>query len=1147
MRTMTRARATAGALLGVLLALPLAGRAQAQNAVITGKVATEFGQPLEGANVYIAEMTISVGTNASGAYTITIPAARVSGQQVVLRVRAFGYMPQARPLRLTAGSQTADFSLRQDVNRLQEVVVTGVTAGTEQKNLAFTVAHVDESQMPVQGSNALSQLQGKVPGAQIVQTTGRPGAAASVLLRGPKSINGSGRGQDPLYIVDGVELQGGLGDINPSDIESVEVVKGAAASSLYGSRAGNGVISVTTKSGKNAGEGIRFTARTEYGRADIEREFPLPVNHFLMMDETKTRFCTVSSGAQSAQTCNQTTDLAQEALRINENAQDVSLDPVLFVRDGGIAATLPKPFLRGTFQVEQWPQVFNPVGQLVTPGQRTNSTFDASGRVGATSFFASLNNYWEQGAIRYLDGYKRNSIRLNVDQNVGSQWTFGVRSYYARSSADGGNAENGTGFFRLTRTPRGIDLLRTDKFGRLFIRSNPLNQGFQNDNPLYWFQNARQIDKSDRFIGTVTSRYSPFGWLDFDGNFSYDRSNVGSTFQRDLGFRTTGNSPNNPLGFFASGVSANAAAGFNQSLNGALNATARKSWGDFNTRYTARYLYEQQDFDFSGLSGNTLAVPGLFTADNVTASYAVTSGLQSIRSIGMMGGVDADWKERYIVGALVRHDGSSLFGAQNRWATYGRGSLAWRVSAEPWWFAPSLVNELKLRGSVGQAGGRPRFSAQYETFTIGTGGTLNPATLGNKKLRPETVTETELGLDAEVLSRYGLSVTYAKSVATDQILRVAPPTISGFDFQWKNAGTLENKTWEASLNVPLIQQRNLNWSARVNYDATKSVITKLNVPPFFDGTGQQGTDQMFKFAEGETYGTFYGRKFATACSELPGYMQSRCGAGKDYQQNDQGYIVWIGQGNTPSDGIAKNLWQAVNVGCIAADGSRIPSGQVNAETVCKQRGGTVNTPWGVATSWGMPIILRDSTGTAQKVALGHALPDFRLGLSQTFNYRKVFVYASLDGSYGQSVWNEGRAWSLGDFQDKEEDQRGKDISTAKPVGYYWRATSPDNGAGVGGFYDLLAPNSATVEKASYMKLREVNVSYNVGPVRGMGDWTVSFTGRNLKTWTDYKGFDPEVGLTSVGANVTGSSALAAVDAFNFPNFRTFTFGIGTRF
>jgi hypothetical protein len=166
-------------------------------------------------------------------------------------------------------------------------------------------------------------------------------------------------------------------------------------------------------------------------------------------------------------------------------------------------------------------------------------------------------------------------------------------------------------------------------------------------------------------------------------------------------------------------------------------------------------------------------------------------------------------------------------------------------------------------------------------------------------------------------------------------------------------------------------------------------------------------------------------------------------------------------------------------------------------------------------------------------------------VSQNFNYKKFSLYGLVDASVGQSVWNEGRHWALGDFMTAEEDQTGKNLGTAKPLGYYWR--TQDAGVGIGGFYDALGPNSRTVEKASYAKIREVNASYNVGSVRGVGDWTVSLIGRNLHTFTSYTGFDPEVGLSSVTGNVAGSSALAAVDAFNFPNIRTFTLSLGTRF
>ncbi|MFM8909596.1 MAG: TonB-dependent receptor plug domain-containing protein, partial [Gemmatimonadota bacterium] len=274
----------------VSLASATVASAQA-GATNTGRVTSEAGQPLYGANITIEALTISVGTNEEGRYTMTIPGARARGQQVVLRARAIGYVPVVKTITVSAGAQSHDFALKQDVNRLSQVVVTGVTGATEVKKLPFTVAQVTAEDMPVPGSNPLAQLQGKVPGANIVSASGRPGSAPAVILRGPQSINASGRGQDPLYIIDGVISQGGIQDINPQDIENVEVVKGEDESSLYGSRAGTGVIPSTTRSGKNAGEGIRFRSQFEYGSSDIENEYRYPFTHFMLMDEAYSRYC----------------------------------------------------------------------------------------------------------------------------------------------------------------------------------------------------------------------------------------------------------------------------------------------------------------------------------------------------------------------------------------------------------------------------------------------------------------------------------------------------------------------------------------------------------------------------------------------------------------------------------------------------------------------------------------------------------------------------------------------------------------------------------------------------------------------------------------------------------------------------------------
>src|SRR5262245_29662471 len=282
---------TLWALPGLLLCAVVASSAMAQTTIITGTVKSEQGRPLEGANVLIAEMNISVGANKEGVYRIVVPQERVRGQNAMVRVRAIGFQPLARQVTLTAGTITENFELTVDVNRLSEVVITGVTGATETKKLAFTVAKVDAADLPVPSTNAIASLQGKITGAQIVMPSGQPGTSPAILLRGPKSINATGRDQGPLIIVDGVILQGGLQDLNPQDIESVEVVKGAAASSTYGSRAGGGVIQITTKSGKNASQGVRFNVRSEYGVNDIADEYPFAQYHMMQMSEDNTRIC----------------------------------------------------------------------------------------------------------------------------------------------------------------------------------------------------------------------------------------------------------------------------------------------------------------------------------------------------------------------------------------------------------------------------------------------------------------------------------------------------------------------------------------------------------------------------------------------------------------------------------------------------------------------------------------------------------------------------------------------------------------------------------------------------------------------------------------------------------------------------------------
>ncbi len=1083
-----------------LLVLPLAAQAQGP-AVITGTIKSEFGDPIENANVYIVELAISVATNAAGRFTMTIPAERVRGQAFQLRARAIGYKAGATPITLKAGPQTFDYTLAKDINRLQEVVTTGVTAGTEQKKLAFSVAQVSEKDMPVPGSNPLSQLQGKVAGANIVSASGRPGTAPAILLRGPQSINATGRGQDPLYIIDGVVSQGGLQDINPQDIENIEVVKGAAASSLYGSRAGNGVIQITTRSGKNQSEGVKFRANVEYGVSDIESEYRYPSTHFMLMDETASRFCVTVPGATD---CSRTVDIYQEAYRINNDGGDASLPPVTFANDGGISRNPGAVASRALFQVNQFPKTYNPIGQFLTNGQVINSTLDATGRVGRTNFFASVNQLRQEGSVKLLPGYTRNSMRLNVDQQLGGNVNFSLRSNYTTALDYNNNAS----WFGLTRQPANAQLFAKDAKGRLYIRSVAQNQGAQNVNPAYNAENFQPLNRIDRFVGNATARWTPLSWLDGEFNFGYDARNNFQESQQDRGYRTSVPNATN-LGTI------NRSAARSYSLNASGNVSARKNWFNesLTSRLTLRYLYETQDSISQSTGGANLAVPGLRDPDAAIANFFTSGGTATVRQLGFFTNLDLVYKDRYIVGALVRRDAASLFGAANRWQTYGRASFAWRLSDEPW-FNLNQISDLKFRYSVGQAGNRPNFSAQYETFTIGAGGALNPDQLGNKNLRPEVSTETEYGMDLELFSKYGVTLTKSHNVINDQLLQPPPPAAAGFASQWTNGGQLTNNTIEASINVPLVASRHVDYSVRFNYDRTTSVITRLDIPEYY----VEGT--MFKIVQGGNMGQIYGRKFVKGCGQLPADFQGRCGSGLDFQRNSDGFIVYVGQGNTLADGITKNLWM-----------TRLPAASA------PWKGGTTGDPL----NWGFPILERDATGAVPVLPVGQALPRFRWSAAQNFRYKRVTAYGLLDATVGKNVWNQGRQWSLGDFMHADTDQQGRSVADAKPIGYYFRAVST---GGIGGLYDVLGPNNNTVEDASFVKLRELSIGYRIGSIGGVGNWNLALIGRNLITWTKYTGFDPEVGL---GGGQLGSGVLNANDGYVFPNLRQFTFSLSTSF
>jgi TonB-linked SusC/RagA family outer membrane protein len=1129
---MTRVRVLL-AFAALLLALPL-GNAAAQNAVITGKVTSESGQPLEAANLYINDLSVSVGTNANGIYTINVPAARVSGQRLNLRIRAIGHQSQVRLITIAPGSQTQNFTLQQDVNRLSEVVVTGVVEGTERSKVPFAVGRITAEDLPVPALDPIKALAGKVAGLRIAQTSGQPGSSPEIQLRGPTSINASGRGQGPLIIVDGAILNvGSPEELGGLDIESVEVVKGAAGASLYGARAANGVITIRTKRGSNGNDGIKFSARSEYGVSDVNSlNYGQPVNHQLQLDETGTRFCV--SGASNVAPCSRTINWMKEILRINNVAADTTRTPLSVQFN---APGVSNGDLQNVFQAQIWPgQYYNMLGQAVLRNPVALHSVDATGKVAGIRFYASGSYQDEQGAIRGLDGNQQRRGRINLDYDARSDLTISLSSLYDNGTNDNrsGGSSNGGIFGQLLRgAAAGTDYLARDTLGRPLVRSGGASLRSPTGNGggtfLYDMENLVDTRNSERFLGNVTARYFPKEWVTFDATFAYDNRQRLNTSYAVKGYRTfTVSSGTNNGNMQLSNRG-------EESYNMNLTATMRKQLrNDLNAKIQFRGLYDQDRVNLNGSSGQIFFVKDVYSTSNTSTNKTATSSGSTVKNVGMSGGASFDYKDRYIIDGTVRRDGSSLFGEGNRWANFGRLSGVWRVSEEAFWKL-GWMNDFRVRASKGTAGGSPNFSAQYETYNVSaTGITLGQA--GNSKLKPETTTEVELGTDFTLFNRLGVELTKADSRTRNQILLVNTPSALGFSQQWQNAGTLDNHTYEVALNLPIVDKKDLNWSMRGTWDRTRTFISELFTSEYVsDGGTGQGSASFFHVTANTAesngfpqnrFGNIWGRKFYKECSQMAPSIQSQCGDGLAYQKNDQGYIVWVGQGNTYKEGITKNLWQTYLPGAQSPFGNNVPL------------------------YFGMPIVDRPlrgepGEGVGIQQIIGNSLPDFRFTYSNNLTYKRFTVYGLLDGTIGHELYNQGEGWGILDFSSGQFDAAEQTVETAKPMGYQWRA-GPSESTGIGGFYDVLGPNNYVLETASFAKIREVSLTYKVGPVARVGDWTVGVIGRNLKTFTKYTGLDPETGATG-GNNQSGSGLINQIDAFGFPTLRTFTLSLSTRF
>jgi TonB-linked SusC/RagA family outer membrane protein len=1000
-----------------------AGVASAQDAIIAGRVTRAAGDPLPGATVSLSP-SLQVVTGPAGSYTLTVPLSAARSQTATLTVRSIGYRHVLRDIQLAPGSQRQDFVLQADPHHLDDIVVTGTSDAMSTRKLPFSVGVVREEDLQqVPGVTALGALQGRVAGISMTSLSGVPGEAPAIRIRGHTSIYQSRAG--PLLIIDGVITRGTLSDIAADDIERVEVLKGAAATSYYGSDAANGVIQIFTRRGTGLADGkLRVTARVEGGTSFITKRWPTNKAHWFQLD---------SAGQ--------------------------------FVR-GADGSRIPEDDLIAD---NSYPVYYDHQAQVLQPRGFLTQYLSLGQRKGNTSFAASFQNTRESGPMVLTDGFGRQNFRINLDQGLSPNLDLSLNAFFGRSRSDGQTFAGFNALRGLIYIEPHIDITQPNPDGTPYIAELPDNQG-RSYNPLYDLNTIKSTTDRQRATGGGRLRWRPDHWLALEGNYNYDAE--------DSHYREVV-----PFGYLDPVLGPTPGrltrtAGTVRRQNGGATATGTWRRGRLsNTTRLAAVSESQKNTDDEERAG-AFIIPGVqhFSATDPTKLTTNSSEL-SIKSLDLFAVTTFDYRDRYIFDALVRRDGSSLFGSANRWSTYYRVSGAWRVTED---FPLRGVDDIRLRASYGTAGLRPGFDYQYEVLSS-EGGVITKNTLGNRQLRPASSAELELGANlAFGGNRYSLEYSFSRKQTRDQIVQQDLPAVAGFSKQWVNAGTLLSNTHELTLGAQLVQRRDFSVSMNLAADRTRAEVTEWPLPS--DGQIKVGRD----------ISTWVFSRLVRRVADLyddPAKARLS-GAGQAWSPdsvlvNEEGYVV------------RRSAWRTL------------------AERPIEYRECS-NPP--------------ACTFSTRNVELGRAEPDFRLNLSTVVTWKHWAVTSLASWWQGGKVVNETRRIQTFSYRDPIVDQRGKAPEARKPVRYYEAFVSVIGDWLESGTFVKLRELSL-----SYTFDRPQLRSIGLGALNQV---RAGLAGRNLITFSGFTGWDPEVGGNIFDANA--DPFIQRGENFQYPKFRTLT-------
>ncbi|WP_316802267.1 SusC/RagA family TonB-linked outer membrane protein [Pedobacter nototheniae] len=1026
-----------------LLLLLFSGTAQAQNKryTISGKLSeSPGGTPIPGVVVKILNTSLATSTNTNGEYSFAVDLASGKYQ---LQFSFVGYKTLTQTIDL--GSNTAvqlNAALSGDAVGLDEVIVTGTSQGTTRKQLGSYVSTIkgdDLNKAP--SGNVLSSLQGKTPGAQISQNSGDPAGGMTVRLRGISSVYSS---SEPLYIIDGViannsttrvtntssnydgnNFVGSIGqnrmvDISPSDIDHIEVLNGAAAAAIYGSRANAGVIQIFTKRGKTGEPQVSFN--TSLTISELRKQ--------IEVNQAPTKF----GGSVDSFT--------------QDIIQTVGTPPVLL--------TNTTPVTRYNYQ-----------DYIFHTGVGTDNSVSVSGGNDNTKFYTSAGYFSNQGIIKNTD-FTRYNFKANLDQKINNWAKMTAGFNYVHSDAN--EKPDGNSFFSPMNSVTIIgnfhDIFKRDALGNLLAVGERGRV-----NPVSVIEDIKQREFSSRVIANTSLKLNPVKNFTIDYTMGVDNTiQNGTTFIPPFAYNVS-------TGFYGGGPA------LDPTLNGyasAANATTTLFNNELNFTYDAKLTsllssttqlggsYQYQKDLYSLLNGRGLA-PFVETVNGASSILPNIDRRSEFSISGAYLQQNFKYKDHLFVTGALRVDESTVFGEDNRTQYYLKGNVSYVLSSADYWKnlgVSSWWNAFKLRAAYGESGNLTgigpydRFNEYTSNPFVSKISLVSSGQLANTNVKPERQKELEVGTDMSFFNnRLGLTFSWYNKKVKDLLIPVVIAPTTGFSSLLDNAGSVENRGVELMLTGVPLKTKDFTWNSTLIFNRNRNKAV---------GTGglrliSTNPGAPVAIIDGQPVGVFYGTFFA---------------------RNADGSLL------TNAAGIPQ-----LEKGNQTSTTSYQPLRDAN----------------------GLP------TGTTLRKVLGDPNPDYTASFVNDFTYKKLSLHIQLDAVQGGEVWN-------ADWRTRQGVGNGK-VAEAEDLGQLPRGY-------IAGVY---ATEEWRIDDGSYVKLREVSLSYNIGKVKFFKDLTVNLSGRNLASWDKYKGYDPE--LNSGGQ----STLLRNIDFGSVPIPRTFSLGLQAKF